>query len=238
MTTTITFCECAENHVGMEKLGRADATGFSLNDLKQFKRSLSAKGIASTIYDLKHDDHTGSAYILVAKDALRLINGDLLAELDALDWDTKALMKGRVVNKHARHNLCFADYDQEPDYNNGKGRVISFSSVPILNELRNILNELTNTHLLAEGNRYYAKSCGIGYHGDAERKRVIGIRLGETMPLTYQWYYKNDRIGDRYYFELEHGDLYIMCEKATGNDWKKRLIPTLRHAAGASQYID
>ena len=31
--------------------------------------------------------------------------------------------------------------------------------------------------------------------------------------------------------------MYIMSEKATGQDWKKNLIiPTLRHAAGCSKY--
>lgn len=35
---------------------------------------------------------------------------------------------------------------------------------------------------------------------------------------------------------LHNGDMYIMSEKATGNDWKKRNTPTLRHSAGASKF--
>jgi hypothetical protein len=35
---------------------------------------------------------------------------------------------------------------------------------------------------------------------------------------------------------LQAGDLYIMSDKATGNDWKKSSILTLRHAAGAAKY--
>lgn len=31
--------------------------------------------------------------------------------------------------------------------------------------------------------------------------------------------------------------MYIMSEKAVGYDWKKRKIPTLRHAAGADKYL-
>lgn len=97
---------------------------------------------------------------------------------------------------------------------------------------------MTGEKLLAEGNYYYDQTCGIGYHGDAERKKVIGLRLGDSMPLVYQWYYQGNPIGDRYYFELDGGDMYIMCTKATGNDWKRRNDYTLRHAAGASKYID
>ena len=35
---------------------------------------------------------------------------------------------------------------------------------------------------------------------------------------------------------IEHGDIYIMSEKAVGNDWLNSNIPTLRHAAGAEKY--
>jgi hypothetical protein len=46
-----------------------------------------------------------------------------------------------------------------------------------------------------------------------------------------------NQISQRIDFDLHHGDIYVMDEKATGNDWKKKLIPTLRHAAGAEKYI-
>lgn len=37
---------------------------------------------------------------------------------------------------------------------------------------------------------------------------------------------------------LNSGDIYIMDEIATGNNWKLRKTPTLRHAAGAPKYVD
>jgi len=36
---------------------------------------------------------------------------------------------------------------------------------------------------------------------------------------------------------LNHGDMYVMSEKATGWDWKYRSRATLRHAAGADKYL-
>jgi alkylated DNA repair dioxygenase AlkB len=54
------------------------------------------------------------------------------------------------------------------------------------------------------------------------------------MPLQYQWFLRGKPTGEPTRLELQHGDLYIMSEKATGNDWKKRVIPTLRHVAGDS----
>ena len=42
---------------------------------------------------------------------------------------------------------------------------------------------------LGEGNYYYdIKKCGIGFHGDAERRKVVGIRLGDSIPLHFQWF--------------------------------------------------
>ena len=46
---------------------------------------------------------------------------NLFDELVSLEWDKKVLMYGRVVNKKARHNLCFSNFSQEADYENKKG---------------------------------------------------------------------------------------------------------------------
>ena len=237
--TTITFCECAEN-------------GYSLQDLIITRDYFINLGVDAIIYDLNYPiENLGyypddEAYILIIRQGVNyLLNNknadDLKNELINLKWDTKAYMYGQVRNKKARYNLCFSNYDQKPDYANAKGRVISFNNLPILDDLKKKLNKLKinkNTDLVAEGNFYHdVNTCGIGYHGDAERKKVIGVRVGCTMPLVYQWYFNCKKIGEKIIFQLDHGDIYIMSEKATGNDFKKRKIYTLRHAAGSETYI-
>src|ERR1700743_588731 len=101
-------------------------------------------------------------------------------------------MYGRVVNKNAGHNLCFADYSREPNYEEGKGRIVNFADIPLTNIIRNKLPLFFGVkaeNLVGEGNYYYdIKKCGIGFHGDSERKKVIAIRIGETFPLEFQWY--------------------------------------------------
>ena len=76
---------------------------------------------------------------------------------------------------------------------------------------------------------------GIGFHGDAERKEVIAIRTGNhIMPLHYQWYFKSQRVGQRFTTDSS-GDLCVMSEKAVvliGNE----VYYTLRHATGADKY--
>jgi hypothetical protein len=162
------------------------------------------------------------------------------------DWDNKLydIRTKKVQNKHARHNLNYADFAQEPDYAVGKGRVIPFDSVPLVNKIRQTIpiffNKYKTTELYAEGNfYYYLKKCGIGFHGDSERRIVIAVRLGtNSIPFHYQWFRDRKPVGKRIIFDLNPGDVYAMSEVAVGTDWKKHKnhLLTLRHATGADKY--
>ena len=253
---TITFGEVAENHVGMEQLGTMAKKGLSLKNLKKAKEKFEELGFKCELFDLVKlgevediDPTPDPAYVLVIKEGIKAlldnpeidleeINSELLKD----EWDKKAFMKGRVVNKLARYNLNYADFSQEPDYEEKKGKVVNFKDAPLINRIRenlpNFLGDKTNK-LFAEGNFYYdLKQCGIGFHGDSERKIVIAIRFGDTaMPFHYQWFQQSKPIGNRIKLKVNPGDVYIMSEKAVGTDWKKRIIPTLRHAAGAKKYL-
>jgi len=246
-TFTITYGDVAENHVGMQKIGDMASKGFAPDDLQKARKLFEKGGfncITKNLNNALPDDITADkATVLVVKEGLRFFcDIDVLfKELEELNWDTKVKMYGRVCNKHARYNLCFGDENQEPDYENGKGRVISFADVDLLRLIREKLSMFLGEkgeNLMAEGNYYYdSNKCGIGFHGDAERKKVVAFRLGSPIPLHYQWYQNSKPIGKRVRLRLQHGDLYIMSEKASGYDWKKKSIPTLRHAAGAKKFI-
>jgi len=166
---------------------------------------------------------------------------DIWTEQNNLKPDTKAFMYGRVVDKRARYNLCFDDVAQAPDFNNKKGTIVSYDDIPLTKCVRDNLNVYFGNkakNLAAEGNYYYDISkCGISFHGDGERKKVIAIRLGQTLPLHYNWFYQGKAIGTRRKIDLNGGDLYAMSEKAVGSDWKKKTILTLRHAAGCESYL-
>ena len=153
-------------------------------------------------------------------------------------WDVR---RKRVLNKNARGNLCF---DKEGSVANFEGEhvgtIVSFDDVPLTNKVRISLQRYFGEKvkdIKAEGNYYYdRKKCGIGYHGDTERKITIGARLGATMPMCYQWFYKGKAIGKNLRIEIPSGAIYAMSQKAVGCDWKRRNILTLRHAAGCDYY--
>lgn len=63
-------------------------------------------------------------------------------------------------------------------------------SLPTLSAFRDSLSGILGPKaegLNAEGNHYYNRSSGIGFHGDAERRIVICASLGSTSTLRYQW---------------------------------------------------
>lgn len=247
-TITLTFGDSAENHVGMEQLGRrVDAgEGFSVLELVELKKRFDAEGYSAELYDLSLD--ASSAAVLVLRNGVSAILGsqtaadELFAEQAALDVDKKALMYGRVVNKHARWNLCFDDYSREPAYESGKGRIVSIASLPLTSALYERLPALFGDKaagLKGEGNYYYdINKCGIGFHGDSERRRVIGVRLGAALPMHWQWFHEGFPLpGKRHIVPLSGGDIYVMSEKAIGTDWKMKRIPTLRHATGCEKFV-
>ena len=241
-TVTITFGEQAENHVGMQKLGEKAQEGFSVQELKNAMEILFEKTECELI-DLSIPEFKGEAVVLVIRNGVYLFTDreDLWNELTALPVDKKAKMWERVVSKTARHNLCFDDFDQNPEYELGKGTVVSWGRVPNLSCIRDELPQFLGEkarNLKAEGNYYYdSDKCGIGWHGDSERTRVVALRLGQSMPLYFRWYMKSEPISDRIRIDLNDGDMYVMSGKAVGTDWKSKNIPTLRHSTGAEKYV-
>ncbi|KXS19172.1 hypothetical protein M427DRAFT_29147 [Gonapodya prolifera JEL478] len=222
---TLTFGERAENHKGMEIIGQAIAAGqgFQLADLVAIQGDVRARGGQTELHTL--DSGHEKAYVLVIRGGVDVFlrphgqtHATLFDEQKALTYDKKAHIYGRVVNKHARWNLCFDDDAREPDYERGRGRIVDFDQVPVLKSLREEISHLgaKTNDLKVESNYYYdVEKCGIGFHGDSERRKVIGVRLGTVgTPLFFQWYKNGRPLGGFVEIALAPGDMYFMSEKA------------------------
>jgi len=244
---TITFGEGVENHAGMEIIGKTASEGFKQSELEAIHSELEGRGVETRLIDLgaylPSELGTYKASVLVIPNGVSLFCDakKLWDEIAGIPHDKKAFMYGRVVNKIARHNLCFYDFSQTPDFENKKGTVVDFKDTPLLSRVREGLPDILgekSRKLGAETNLYYdVKTCGINAHNDRERKIVVGVRLGQNFAMAFRWIHQNQYVGPRIDVELHHGDIYIMDEKACGNDGAKRSIPTLRHAAGCEKYI-
>ena len=247
-TITITFGDRAENHVGMQQIGQLAENGFSIADLENNKILLEKRGCNCEIISLNDfvQANTEPTKILIIRNGVNSLlsnisknANDLFQELVQLNWDKKAKIYGHVVNKHARYNLCLDNQSQEPNYEEGRGRIVAYDNVPLSKHNRDQLGDIINggNELAGELNFYKdITKMGIGFHGDAERLKVIAVRVGESLPMHYQWFYKGSAVGQRAILPLHHGDMYIMSEKTTGNDWKKKNTYTLRHATGCEKF--
>lgn len=263
---TFTFCESGENHVGNQIVGQSVENGFTIKDLYLFFESAIKKEktvefyhLNEGIYDTEENKEENEnvrlsplekgcvvddAYLLIVRDFVDN-QEEVFEQLKKLKWDTKYYdtRRKRVLNKHARSNNIIASFSQKAKYEEGKGTVIESSKVPGIHNIMNKLGEWGGDNfksLIAEGNNYTNRNKnGIGYHGDAERKKVVGIRFGldkVSNPIHFQWYHKHKRVGKNMKFDLFPGDLYIMSEKAVGSDFKKSSLFTLRHATGSAKY--
>lgn len=260
---TLTFSSQVENHVGMKKHG-VMVDGYSVDELRRSKQRIEKMYPDSEVnlIDLREAlpeeerKDADEAAVLVFKDgvnkilsAIKKTSIDLFKEHDVLKKDTTYFdtRRQKVLNKRARRNLCFAEESIAPDIANKQGTVIAFSSVPLTQYIRDALPEIfgeSARNKNAEGNYYPdLNSTGIGWHGDSERKDVIGVRSGETgccgFPIHFHWFYQSKAIGEVVKINLTNSDIYVMSEKAVGTDWKRRNIKTLRHAAGGkdSKYL-
>lgn len=143
-TFTLTFGDRAENHRSMEIIGNEIEDGLSIFDLKRAEIHFVKLGATCKLINLKNNiknsveksvyDSIDNAYILVIENGANyLLNPKtvdyLYIEQHKLKKDTKAFMYGRVVNKKARHNLCFSDFCQKADHENKKGTIVNFNKV-------------------------------------------------------------------------------------------------------------
>jgi hypothetical protein len=243
-TVSLTFGDAGENHVGNQMIGSLGEVGdgFTCEELLEM-----CGGGVGEYYDFGND-----AGVAVFRGFVVDQDVDLLEEMNSFEWDQKFWdsRRKKVLNKHARTNVTFLDgVGQEPDYENGKGRIVDVDTIPVFQLVRarviDVLKGLLSApdskskldNLVCEGNNYYDNTkCGIGFHGDGERRRVIAVRVGASMPMKWQWFQNSTAQGDAFEFTFNGGDMYIMSEKAVGTNWKCRKPLTLRHSAGCAKY--
>lgn len=278
---SLTMAPGGENHRGNQLIGRMPikGEGFKYSDIEimgeKIRKSmgdnvevldLNTLSDVNVIKELGNDDQ---ARVLILRNwASKDTTKQIYKECVENKWDSKYLdpnkyrteikdgkevrIRGRVMNKLARTNLCYvAGMSQEPEYIEGKGTIIDLNTKSTLNSEVSKLRTTLQTALVeggsdskveinvVEGNRYYdLKKTGIGFHGDTERVVVICLTIGGGggYPMRFQWFKDGMPIGNSIDLALNDGDVYIMSEKSVGADWKLRSKYTLRHSAGAERY--
>lgn len=177
-TITITFGECAENHVGMQQLGHIAESGIQVSELQDFRIFFEERGFKCQLVNLNAklpiEIEAEQAAVLIVRNGVRAFGLDpnvMFEKLKALHWDSTmySAKHGGKVNKIARHNICISAKSQKADIENKKGTVYAYDDLPDVKFMKEILEEFFENRysLYAEGNRYYdVTKCGISFHGD------------------------------------------------------------------------
>ena len=156
---TITFGDQAENNKGMQIIGSSAGAGYNINDFNKIIKNCANKGIVTELYNLNEICNTENnniiknaptAHVLVIKNGVTHLlrdsglesdHDDLFDEHIKLEWDSKAYMRSEVKNKKARHNLCYGEFNQEPDYEAKKGRIVAFDDIKLTKCIKEKLSE-------------------------------------------------------------------------------------------------
>ena len=72
-------------------------------------------------------------------------------------------------------------------------------------------------------------------------KKVVGIRIVDSMKLCFNWFYYSKPIGDKLELVLNSGDGYIMCERLLvmiGNLEANILLDIVRDVIDLLVWID
>ena len=272
----VTWCDRGENENGMQMIGELAEKGVTAERLLEIKKEQEAMGTKCDYYDLTEllDEaelkrmgvkELPPAAVLVLRGGISELLGENDAwmkvedELERCKDDKHALMYGDVRLKSARWNWCFGEFQQDPDYKNGRGSVydIREKQFEYLNHLREQATKLVDYPLgpdkmllCGEVNHYYdCTFTGIGWHGDKERRIVVGSRHGPgtvDMPVKWCWLKKENvrqpsgkylqettYYGKEQWVYVGRDDLYIMSEHAVGRNWKDLGVPALVHSSGS-----
>lgn len=119
----------------MQKIGQIADEGFTKDDLIQAQKVFKENGcIDSTLFDLnpnlpeKMRDESDPASFLVVRNGISILLNKKKLSVDHLEFEQKSLTPDtkfynsrtkKVLNKHARYNLCFAEKDQVANYEQG-----------------------------------------------------------------------------------------------------------------------
>ena len=87
---------------------------------------------------------------------------------------------------------------------------------------------------------YYEDISTKGYKlkGDMDRNIKVVVHIGNIIPIEFQWYRFSKstdgyvKVGNAINIELNNGDIYILSEKAIGNDCNRKSVLSIRHSLG------
>ena len=175
-----------------------------------------------------------------------LAAGRLFQEQLDLPYEGKFFDKGRTFTRRSYKTLKFGQTEVGPSGDFAQPTVVSFNSVPQLQQFLGHLDMFQDNLSSAQGIEYFVSrreqaadggmmGCAsrLGWHGDSQR-RILSMCLGHPGILKFAWRLPGTSANlPKSHTEifLDHGDVYLLSEKATGSNWKKRSLLRVVHTS-------
>jgi len=219
--------------------GTKSKSGFSADQLREINRN---HPDTTRLHELTPhcttDTVARDAAVLVIKLPPALADA-ARDEVEAMPFATKTIGRGgKVCDAHTRHLCYVGPRPQEAEPATGRQPVRTWEQLPASTAVRDHLHAILGDYdcIVGCALKYPdIRSCGIGFHGDSERRKSLVVRLGANSskhPLWFRWMLRFDPVSPPVPVHLDHGDVAIACQVAVGTDWKCSSIPTIRHATG------
>ena len=263
VSAAITFCDVAESDPSATETGTATREPLSVQDCK----NIAQKVARSKVYRINLPGEREACVVYLPQFFnTHDLDGELRRINPAFIDRHMRTRGGKILHKNARWNTNITDnlrwrdpqlYTAAAAAAAGRRTSLHSSEVPFdlplpaFLEARDKITTLGkdalggNTKLdklVCEIN-FYFDSGGIGFHGDKERHIVFGGSVGGSVRYidwcSFQKFKPVMRDGKVIVSRLTlfPGDAYIMSGVATGNDWNKSKIVTIRHCAGDREFL-
>ena len=245
---TLNFCDNIESN---DNIGEESDYGFSNNDILRVHSQFSE---TSEIYNLKDMlppsiQDIPDVFILIIRNNGNNILDQLLQILitsesnsdgiiTGVQWDTEKYKNGQIKQSKEKYKLIFKDLYEEykinSNYQLNKGTIYNYKRIPQLEYIKCFFESILYGPFVIEGNCYYnKKECYTSMHRDKKRKKVIGLKLGGSSPLNFRWYHGTIRCSETKTIILNHGDIYILSELATGSIKEKLTKLFIKYSEGS-----
>ena len=241
MDYSILFCDRVKaRNSKTPATGVVAAEGFSTDHLRACCALLQTQGLRARIVELNPlcPVPARDACVLVVRDPNPQRTAACLEAVKGIQYDNFTFAYGKILTAHSRHLVFAGATPRVGDRDKGLHTILPWAGLPPLESARQwITAQLATTEIQAACILKYPsiETGGLSWHGDGERKQTIVYRvdpISSKRPLWFRWYHKSLPIGEPVAVHLEAGDFCIASEVAVGTDFKKRSLPTVRHATG------
>lgn len=250
------FCDVANHGDGMQKVGNICDSGFTNENLLRYYQNLTP-GKAS-IYNIKDCLPTTlyqipDCYVLVIKDYFK----DQVDEIQKIlstkessdesgitgvNWDTERISGLKLLHNKLGNKLIFCELDNNWKYpfspHQNVGTIYNTRFIPSLFSIQRELQNQLGYLPVIDGTYFYdLNECYTPFHQVKDRKKLVGLGIGETQPLQFRWFHGSTVCSDTMSIPIEHGDLYIISQSAAGIQKEKQTKLYLKYGIGTNKAL-